>query len=127
MAGREVEHERAYGYVDQEDPAPRRGSDEVAPEERAGRRGHAAEPGPGTDGPTAVLADERGLQDGQAPRGEQGGADPLENPGGDENGGARREGAGGRGEGEPGHPDGEDAAPSVPVAEGPAEQDERGH
>src|SRR4029453_14112590 len=43
-----------------------------------------AQPGPGADGRSAVLAPEAGLDDGQAARGEQRSADALEGAGGDQ-------------------------------------------
>ena len=63
------------------------GGDEVAPEQRSGGRGHPAEARPGADGAAPVVGAERGLEDGQAPRGEQCRPHPLEDPGHDEDGG----------------------------------------
>src|SRR3974377_921968 len=47
--GRARALEAANTHSNKKNPPPRRGGVEVAPVERSGRRGHAAEPGPGAD------------------------------------------------------------------------------
>ena len=117
---------RRHREVDVEDPAPGPDGEEVAADERAGRRRDAAQPRPGADGAGAVLGAERGLQDGEAGRGEERPADALDHPGRDEQPGARGHAAAGRRDGEPDDPDGEDALAAVAVAEGSPEEEEGG-
>ena len=116
----------ASGQVDEEDPAPGPDGEQVAADEGAGRRRDAAQARPGADGAGAVLGAERGLQDGEAGRGEEGPAHTLDDPCHDEQPGARGHAAAGRRHGEPDDPDGEDALAAVAVAEGPPEEEEGG-
>ena len=67
--------------VDEEDQAPRHGADQPSADERADRRGQAAETRPGADGPATGRPGEGRLQDGQAARGQQRGARRPAGPG----------------------------------------------
>ena len=78
--GHEEDHD-SHREVDEEHPSPRCGNDQVAAQQRTGRCGHAPEPRPCTDGPRPVVGPERGLQDGQARRSEEGATDALEDSG----------------------------------------------
>jgi hypothetical protein len=69
---------------------------------------------------------ERGLQDGQRPRREQGTADALQNPRGDQHTHARRQPAQQRGRREPDDTGDEDLATAEAVTQRTAEQDQRG-
>ena len=62
---------------------------QVAADQGAGRAGHAAQSRPRADGPGAVGGPKRRLEDGQAGRGQEGAADPLDNAGDNEKAGAR--------------------------------------
>src|SRR5215212_9261592 len=73
----------------------------------------------------AILVAEGGLDQRQAPRGEQRPADPLEGPRGDELTGVLRQPGQQRGDGEPQNAQEEDPAPSVAVAKGAAQEDQR--
>ena len=78
VPGRHQQDGHTDGHVDEEDPPPRCRGDEVAAEERTGRGGHPAQPGPCADGLAPVVGGEGGLQNGQAPGGEEGAPDALE-------------------------------------------------
>ena len=112
--------------VDDEDRPPGDRADQVAAEQRPERRRHAAQPRPGADRAGAVAGPEAGLDDRQAAGRQQGAADPLDQPGDDQQLGARRDRAEQRGGGEEADAEDEDAPPPVAVAERAAEQDQRG-
>jgi hypothetical protein len=126
VAHADGDHGRRDRQVDEEHPPPRRRGDELPADERAGGSGEAAEPGPGADGPAAVGDPEGALEDGQAGGDEQGGADALQHPGRYEDRGRRGQATGGGGHREPHHPDDEQPSAAEPVAERPAEEQERG-
>ena len=126
VARREDEHGCGHGDVDEEDPAPRGDGQQVAPDQRAGGRGHAGKTRPGADGSGAVVVAERGLDDGQTARGQQRAADALDDAGDHQEPGVGGEATGGRGDGEPGDADGEDAPSPEAVAERAAEEEEGG-
>ena len=73
------------GHVEQEGPAPRGGVDQPAAEERPDRAGHAGEARPGAD-PAAARSSawHRRREERQAAGHEQGAADALQGPGGDQ-------------------------------------------
>ncbi len=119
-------HGDAERQVEQEDPAPRGGVDEPAAEERTDGGGDTAEAGPRADRPAALAGFERGLEDRQAARREQRRADSLDDPGGDQRVHVRGDRTGDRGRGEHSGADEEDPPPPVPVAQGAAEEDQRG-
>ena len=126
VAGGHHGHEQADRDVDQEDRPPGDRLDQVAAEQRAERRGDAAEPRPRPDRPGPVALPEARLDHRQAARGEQGAADALQQPGGDQRVGARGDRAEQRRRGEPGDADHEDPPPAVAIPERPTEQDQGG-
>ena len=114
-----------HRYVDKEDPPPSRPIDQAAAGERADSRGHRSEPRPRPDGRRSVRLAETGLQDGEAARGEQCRADPLQHPGGDEEADVMGFAAQDRRRREPHRPDHEHLAAAEAVPERATEQDER--
>ena len=114
------------GQVDEEDPSPRRHLHQPPAHERSGGPADTRHPRPGADRAGPVLGSERRLQDGEAAGGEEGAADALQRPGGDQRLDVGRQAAQQRREGEPHDADDEDAPPAEPVAERAAEQDHRG-
>ncbi len=125
VLGRHHHDEGRQRQVDEEDPAPRGRVDQPPAEERADGGRHTAQAGPGADGPRPVVGAERRLEDGQAPRCQQRTAHPLHHPGEDEEhrGGGHR--AQQRTDREHDDAELEDALAAEPVAERPAEQDQR--
>src|SRR5262249_23226812 len=109
------------GYVDKEDGPPAQaeqvGLDEQPAQDDARERGGAVDDAEDGEGPAALVGREGDLDEGQDLREQQGRGRPLEQPGGDERGGAQGKAAQGRGQGEPGDPDQEDALAAVDVAE----------
>ena len=126
VAQRDGQHGGDERQVEQEDPTPRRRAGDPAAEERTDGGGDPTEPGPGADGPGPVGGVEGRGQQRQAARGQQRSAHALHEPGGDEHldGGSGR--AHRRGRREPDEADAEHATATETVAQGPAQQDERG-
>ena len=116
----------AQGHVDREDPPPRGVVDHPATDHRADRGRHPRQAGPRADRGRPVLVPERRLDQRQRAGRQQCGADPLEHAQRDELAGALGGGAQrGRHE-EPRDPDEVDPSPPEPVAEGAADEHERG-
>ncbi len=116
---------RREGDVDEEDQPPRHRVDQVAAEEGPDGTGDPGEPGPGADGPAAVIGMEGRRDDGEAPRDQERRSPALHDAGGDERT---------RGGGQPAHHRGrrkrhespeEDLLPSDEVTEAAAEQQQR--
>src|SRR3954471_13811080 len=118
--------ERRYRQVDPEHPSPVPELDEPPTEERPDGSCGAGETGPGADRSSAVVLDERRLEDRQGRRSEQGPADSLSGPSRDENREGRRQTAQRGRRREYQHADDEDPSTAEPVTEGTAEEDQSG-
>ena len=125
---RDREGDHAHRHVDEEDPAPVEVLADQAAERRAGRQGQRPGRGPDADG-HAPLPDvgERGHDDGQRGRHEQGRPDALDGPAGDEHSPAAGQPGGQRGQREDRHADQEQPAPPEHVGEPAADQQQPGH
>ncbi|CAM5237262.1 hypothetical protein SSPIM334S_08559 [Streptomyces spiroverticillatus] len=118
--------QRGQRHVDQERPPPAGPVHQPPAQERADGRPDPAQPRPQPHGPRPVVRVEGSLDERERPRCEQGPADPLQRPCGNQHRRVGREPAHQRRHGEPHHPHHEHLAPPVPVPERPAQQDQPG-
>ena len=123
---RDREERQADRHVQPEDPLPGGALDHGAADERPDGDGETAHCSPCAEGEAAPGGRHGRRQQGQRQRDDDGGADPLEGPGGDQPADPRGEGGGGgpgREQAEAGH---EHPAPAEPLAERGAGEQQHG-
>ncbi len=113
----EGDHGEPDGHVEPEDPVPGDAVDHRAADHRPERDAEAADPRPDPQGDPPASCGECLGEQGQRQRGDRGGADPLDRPGGDQRACGRRQRREGGAGGEDGEAGDEDPAPAEAVAE----------